>query len=116
MTQFVKLDQKGKYSILQFQNLKNLDANSAHRVKAEVKGLLDDEVKSVIVDLENIQFIDSTGFGALISILKTVKSRGGRLILSSVSNEVQELMDLMQLLTVFDLKANVQEAELDLKN
>lgn len=111
MTQYIQLDQKEHYSILRFKDLKNIDANTAHRVKAEVKGLLDDKTSNIIVDLHNVHFIDSTGFGALISLLKTVKSRGGRLILSSVSNEVQELMDLMQLLNVFELKNSIEDAE-----
>src|SRR5688500_5226029 len=116
MTQYIQLDQKENHSLIRFKDLKNIDANTAHRVKAEVKGLLDEKTSNIIVDLHNINFIDSTGFGALISLLKTVKSRGGRLILSSVSNEVQELMDLMQLLNVFEIKKSIEDAENSLKN
>lgn len=111
MTQHVKIHHQSEYSILSFEGIKNLDANSAHRVKAEIKGLLSDEVNNVIVDLNNIQFIDSTGFGALISVLKTIKSRDGKMILSGVSDEVRELMDLMQLLSVFQLSSSVKDAE-----
>jgi anti-sigma B factor antagonist len=111
MTQHVKIHHLSQYSTLSFEGIKNLDANSAHRVKAEIKGLLSDEVKNVIVDLSNIQFIDSTGFGALISVLKTIKSRDGRMILSGVTDEVRELMDLMQLLSVFELRSSVKDAE-----
>lgn len=115
MTQHVKIHHLSPYSILSFEGIKNLDANSALRVKAEIKGLLSDDVKNVIVDLHNIQFIDSTGFGALISVLKTIKSRDGKMILSGVTDEVRELMDLMQLLSVFDLSPSLKEAESQLK-
>jgi len=110
MTQHVKILSQPHYSILSFEGLKNLDANSAHRVKAEIKGLLDEQVVNAIIDLSSIHFIDSTGFGALISVLKTIKSRNGNLILSGVSSEVRELMDLMQLLNVFELSESVDDA------
>lgn len=110
MTQYVNIDDQSQYSILRFEGIKNLDANTAHRVKAEIKGLINDDVKNIIVDLSSIQFIDSTGFGTLISILKTIKSRDGKMILSGVSGEVRELMDLMQLLNVFKLSTSVEEA------
>lgn len=111
MTVHVKIHHQSLFSVLHFEGIKNLDANTAHRVKAEIKGLLSDSINNVIVDLSNIHFIDSTGFGALISILKTIKSRGGKMILSGVSDEVRELMDLMQLLNVFDLSKSIEEAE-----
>lgn len=110
MTQHVKIQSQPTYSVLSFEGLKNLDANSAHRVKAEIKGLLDEEVVNAIIDLSSIQFIDSTGFGALISVLKTVKGRSGKLILAGVSSEVRDLMDLMQLLNVFELSNSVEDA------
>lgn len=111
MTQHVKIQDQTKFSILSFEGIKNLDANSAHRVKAEIKGLISEDMKNVIVDLNSIQFVDSTGFGALISILKTIKSRDGRMILIGVSEEVRELMDLMQLLSVFEMCSTLAEAE-----
>lgn len=110
MTQHVKILNQPACSVLSFEGLKNLDANSAHRVKAEIKGLLSDETINAVIDLSSIQFIDSTGFGALISVLKTVKGRNGNLILTGVSSELRELMDLMQLLNVFQLSDTVEEA------
>jgi len=116
MTQHVKIQSQPNYSVLSFEGIKNLDANSAHRVKAEIKGLLDEQVINAIIDLSSINFVDSTGFGALISVLKTVKSRGGKLILSGVSSDVRELMDLMQLLNVFELSDSVELAQSQLNS
>lgn len=114
MTQIVKIDNQSSFSVLQFEGIKNLDANNAQRIKAEIKGLLSEKVKNVFIDLNSIQFIDSTGFGALISILKEVKSRGGKLVLCGISNEVKELMDLMQLLTVFETSPSIEAASAQL--
>ncbi len=110
MTQFVRLDTFPEYAIISFQGVSNLDANSALRVKAEMKGLIDEQVSNVLIDLSNVSFIDSTGFGTLISVLKTIKNKNGKLILVGVSPEVQELMDLMQLLNVFELAPDTKSA------
>jgi anti-sigma B factor antagonist len=110
MTQHVELEKKTGYSIVSFKDLKNIDANSALRVKAEISGLLDEDTCFLIIDLEGVRFIDSTGFGMLISVLKVITGRKGRLILCGVSDDVRELMDLMQLLSVFEIKPSLKEA------
>ncbi len=115
MTQHVKLIHRDKHAVLNFHDLRSIDANSAHRIKAEVKGLLREDTKHLFIDLEGISFIDSTGFGALISILKTIKGQDGHMLLFNVSEEIAELMDLMQLTTVFEVKRNLAEAEASIK-
>ncbi len=108
----LNLTKEKNYSVLSFNQIKNIDAGSALRLKAEIKGLLDESILNLIIDLQGIQFIDSTGFGALISVLKTIRSRNGRLILCNASVEVVELMDLMQLLNVFERSPDLQTAQL----
>lgn len=90
--------------------MKSLDANNAHRVKAEIKGIVDENTQNLLLDFSKVHFVDSTGFGALISVLKTMKGQGGNLILFNLSPEVTELMDLMQLGSVFEVKKTEQEA------
>jgi len=116
MTQYVLHDAGEDFSIFRFSNLGTIDINSAPRVKAEIRGYMDETPSNVIINLEGVHFVDSTGFGALISVLKTVKGAGKKLVLCNVSYEVKELMDLMQLLTVFDVRENLEEARKSLSN
>ncbi|MBI1222618.1 MAG: anti-sigma factor antagonist [Bacteroidetes bacterium] len=109
MTQLVKIQNEAGYSSIHFDGIKSLDVNNAQRVKAEIKGLIDSNIQNLAIDLSQVHFIDSTGFGTLISILKEMKARNGRLILCGISNEVRELMDLMQLLNVFETCSSLQE-------
>lgn len=115
MATHTKLQLFDDYAILSFKELQNLDANVALRVKAEVKGLLDDVNKDLIISLNGIEFIDSTGFGSLISILKLIKNKDKKLALCMVSNEVKELMDLMQLNSIFKVYADVNLAAASFK-
>lgn len=109
MTYLVEEQKNQGNHVFTFKDLKNIDVNAAHRIKAEIKGYMDNHNNHVIIDLDGIEFIDSTGFGALISILKTCKEKDKKLVLINVKSEILELMDLMQLLQVFDVKESLED-------
>lgn len=63
----------------------------------------------VILDLANVQFIDSRGLSALVSISK-VLSTGGILRLANISDQVEILMTMTRLSTFFPIFGSVDEA------
>ncbi len=79
-----------------------LNAPVATVVKDELNGLLVKNQYNLVLNLENIRFIDSTGIGVLISALKTARQNNGSFILSNVNKEVMSLLSLMKLDKVFD--------------
>jgi len=89
-------------TIISFNGMESLDAQNAFRIKGELKGLINEKVSKVILDLENINFIDSSGFGAIISALKTAKRAGGNLKICNASENTIELFRLMSLDSVFE--------------
>ena len=80
--------------------------------------LISDEVKDIlskfinqpksnlILDLEGIKFIDSTGFAALISVLNSARENNCTFQFSNVDPEVLELMELVKLKEKFELCEN----------
>lgn len=79
-----------------------LNASVAPLVKDE---LTDELVKNnyrLVLNLENIRFIDSTGIGVLISALKTARQNNGSFLLQNVNKDVMGLLTLMKLDKVFD--------------
>jgi anti-sigma B factor antagonist len=65
----------------------------------------------VIVDLQNIDYIDSAGLGALVYAYTSCKLRGARLVLVRVTGKNRELLTITRLLTVFDVYETTLEAE-----
>lgn len=58
----------------------------------------------ILLDLQEIQFMDSSGLGAIVAVLKSVRAAGGRLCLCSVNPQVKMLFELTsidQVLEVF---------------
>lgn len=79
-----------------------LNAPVATVVKEELNSLLEKNQYTLVLNLENIRFIDSTGIGVLISALKTARQNNGIFMLSNVNKEVMGLLSLMKLDKVFD--------------
>ena len=65
----------------------------------------------LILDLQNIDYIDSAGLGALAYAYVTCKRRGTRLVFVRVFGKNRELLRITKLLTVFDVYETTLEAE-----
>ena len=65
----------------------------------------------IIIDLQNIDYMDSAGLGALVHAYTSCKLRGVRLVLVRVAGKNRELLHITRLLTVFDVYETTLEAE-----
>jgi len=65
----------------------------------------------IIVDLQNIDYIDSAGLGSLAAAYTSCRRRGTRLVLVRVTGRNRELLRVTKLLTVFDVYDTTLEAE-----
>ncbi len=69
-----------------------------------VKDVLTKGSKSILLNLENVDYIDSSGLGELVSAFTTVKNQGGELKLLHLTTKVHDLLQITKLYTVFDIK------------
>ena len=60
--------------------------------------------KKILLNLENISYIDSSGIGELVSAFTTTKNQGGELKLLNLTKKVHDLLQITKLYTVFDVK------------
>jgi anti-sigma B factor antagonist len=80
------------------------------RVHEHVKGLIADGIRKAVIDLSDVKWLNSSGMGALIACMTSLKNAGGHLKLSNVSGKVESLLMVTQLLTVFDCVETVDWA------
>ncbi len=66
--------------------------------------------KKIVLNLADVNYIDSAGLGELVSAYTTVKNAGGELKLLNLTKKVRDLLVITKLLTVFDVKENEQDA------
>jgi len=70
-------------------------------ISNKIKKYFNDESYNVIVDLGNIQYLDSKGMAMLLTLEKTVKENQGTLLLTKAKSFVQELFNLTNLDSYF---------------
>ena len=66
-----------------------------------VKDLLGKGHKKILVNLGDVNYIDSTGIGELVSAYASVRNQGGELKLLHVTKKVRDVLQIMKLYTVF---------------
>ena len=79
-------------------------------VRNQVKDVLKAGGKKIILNLADVNYIDSSGIGELVSSYTTVTNQGGQLKLLSLTKKIQELLTITKLLTVFQVYDNEQAA------
>ena len=87
-----------------------LDAANAPAFRTSVAKPLEHQPKAVILDLERVNFSDSTGLGALVSMLKMM-APDGVLAVAGAQPAVQRLFQITRMDSVFRLFDNRRDAE-----
>ena len=68
------------------------------------------KTEKVIVNLQKVGYIDSSGLATLVEILKNFRNFGGKLKLCNLSNKVKSLFEITKLEKLFDIKDSEEEA------
>lgn len=78
-----------------------LDALTAPELRPTLDALVAEGKKSITVELSNLRLIDSSGVGALVSLLKRVRAHGGEVRISGLKDQPLAIFKLLQLNRVF---------------
>ncbi len=105
----LNVEKIGNVLVVSFNMENKLNVTVSQRIKLEITKLIVPHTK-LVINLNGINYIDSTGFGMMLSILRTCKNNNSDLKLCNIAPEVMELIKLLQLQTVFDIKNSVNEA------
>jgi anti-sigma B factor antagonist len=79
-------------------------------VRNTVRDILKNNGKKIILNLADVNYIDSSGIGELVSTYTTVTNSGGQLKLLSLTKKIHELLQITKLLTVFQVFNSEAEA------
>ena len=72
-------------------------------IRNTVRDVMQTGVKKIILNLADVNYIDSSGVGELVSTYTTVVNNGGQLKLLNLTKKIRELLTITKLLTVFDV-------------
>ena len=103
------LEKINAYSVI-FIEEERLDAHNSGELKEYVLHLLEQGESNLLVQLEHVRFIDSSGIGALLSGYKHAAAKSGKLALACCSPQVLAMFELTRLNRAFEIYADVNEA------
>jgi anti-sigma B factor antagonist len=87
-----------------------LDAHNSGELKDRILKLFEEGERDLIVDLGEVQFIDSSGLGALLSGHKNALQRSAGFALAGLQPRVKSMFELTRLQRVFDIYPDLTEA------
>lgn len=87
-----------------------VDVFTAPKLREQIIGLLTGGRDRIVVNLENVDFMDSTGLGVLVGGLKRVKEKDGTLALAGAHGTVLRVLSVTGLISVFPLHESVEQA------
>jgi anti-sigma B factor antagonist len=91
-----------------------VDVATAPSLRARLVELVGEGKVKLIVDLEKVDFLDSTGLGVLISVVKRVRSEDGDLALVCTRKQILKVLEITGLTSVFAIHSTLPDALADL--
>lgn len=87
-----------------------MDLYNSYKLKELVMKMLEKKVRNFIINLEHVDYIDSSGIGALIYICSTIKKMSLKLSITNIHGSVKKVIELTKLMGYFPIAATVEEA------
>jgi anti-sigma B factor antagonist len=75
----------------------------SNALREKLKSLIAEGKKQIVLNMDNIKYIDSSGLGALVAAHCSAKTQGASLRLSHLGSKFQEVLQITKLLTVFEV-------------
>ncbi|MDB9303412.1 STAS domain-containing protein [Nodularia spumigena CS-591/12] len=86
-----------------------VNTTSTEELRQHITDLLESDAKIVLVDCQDVSFMDSSALGALVLAFKTLRAAETRLVLCSINEQVRILLELTGMDKVFEIFANQDE-------
>lgn len=101
------IQREGKSPIIQLFG--ELDIHASQEFKKDVVNILEEYNDDICLDFTDLDYIDSTGLGALISILKVAQEKGKKVYLKEVNERIRKLFKITQLEEMFEFVGDLDE-------
>ncbi len=98
----LKITEENGIQVASFDNHDRFNAVIYQEVKEQLNSMLAPKSK-LILNLDGVKFVDSSGFGAMLSVFKTARSNDSLFKICGINPEVLELVKLMKLHNVFEI-------------
>ena len=104
----ITLNKIGDTNIVQIEG--RLDTTNYGELEHHLSSLTDKKELIILLDLEKMEYISSSGLRILLMFLKKLKSLEGRVMLCGLSNDIKEIFEISGFINIFEIFENQEEA------
>jgi anti-sigma B factor antagonist len=104
----INIERRDKIDIVTF-TVKKINALVTEEIRDSILRILDNSNPQVIIDLKGVEYIDSSGFGSLLSVMKVARNNFGVLKFANPEPAVNESMEILHLYDVFQIYPNMED-------
>jgi anti-sigma B factor antagonist len=79
-------------------------------LRNQVRGLVSDGNNNLVIDFTHVKYINSCGLGSLVCALSTVRKSGGDILLVGIGKDVERVMKVTKLDTIFRIFPDITSA------
>lgn len=94
----------------------DIDIYTAPRFKEGITELITQGHTNILIDMAGVDFMDSSGFGTLLSATKPLRPVGGSLSLCGCNEAITRMLEITRLNTLFKVYKNREEALQQMQN
>ncbi len=98
----INIEKKDKIDIISF-NVNKIDAMITEDIRERITKVFDNSYSKVIIDLKGVEYIDSSGFGCFLSVMRTARNSYGVLKFVNPEPRIMEILQTLHLHTVFQI-------------
>ncbi|OQY34035.1 MAG: anti-sigma F factor antagonist [Spirochaetaceae bacterium 4572_59] len=109
----LKVRKSGNIYIIDIEG--EMDLYSAFKLKELIGKMLEKNISLYIINMEKVEYIDSSGIGALIYVSSALKKKNARLIISNVHGSVKKVIELTKLTGYFPMEETLRDGILKLQ-
>lgn len=80
-----------------------LDGTKASEFRDEISDSVKNGADTILIDFKDVTFMDSSGLGALVLALKTVRAAGTKMYICSINDQIKMLFELTSMDRVFEI-------------
>ncbi|HEY3356119.1 MAG TPA: STAS domain-containing protein [Polyangia bacterium] len=107
MLEHSRADRNG-ITVLQLKG--SLNALTAPEIKGQIDTLVAEKALKVAVDLADLELVDSSGVGAIVSLFKRLRMIGGDVKIAGLRGQPKEIFRILRLEKAFDILPTIDEA------
>lgn len=97
----MRVEMKNDYAV--YHIAEEININSCPKIKKAILKLISKKISKIIIDFSEVTYIDSSGIGMLIEILKAMELYGGTLQLANLSPRLKNIFEIKKLDKLFTI-------------